>query len=145
MDQGGIKMVISTNHTNPARERSRSHPDGQDLRLGTRPVLGCGSPSVNDLGSRRLGIPTRGRRRCPATVPNRQDRPRDPLPHFRPVSRMGTSEDKIPIVTGLSDPAGIGVWSIYRIAPVLRTGQRDELFRWVGERLGGTDRVLGRE
>ena len=58
---------------------------------------------------------------------------------------MGSSENKIPIVTGLSDSTGIGIWSIYRIASVLRAGQRDELLRWVGERLGGTDRILGRE
>ena len=58
---------------------------------------------------------------------------------------MGSSENKIPIVTGLSDSTGIGVWSIYRIAPVLRAGQRDELLRWISERLGGTDRILGRE
>ena len=58
---------------------------------------------------------------------------------------MGASENKIPIIAGLSDSTGIGIWSIYRIAPVLRAGQRNELFRWVGKRLGGTDRILGRK
>mgnify|MGYP001331664748 CR=1 FL=1 len=46
---------------------------------------------------------------------------------------MGPSENKIPTVPGFSDFAGIVVWSIYRIAPVLRTGQGDELFRRIGE------------
>ena len=141
MDLGGIKMIISTNPTTHARERSQSHPDGQDPWLGTRPILGCSSPSIDDLGSRRLGIATRTRRRPPFAISNRQTRPRRPLPYFRSISRVGAGDDKIPIITGLPDPIRIGIWSIHRVAPVFLARQGDEPLRWISEFIGNNDRI----